>query len=262
MTESDPSAPPKQAPDFELTGRYKRADYWERGSKSNAGEPFASVIQIGVGHALTNWEHVENAVSMLFSQFTESSTIAAARAYGTIIGARARHSAVSAAMDVFFDIRKQRNKKDRETCNLIIKHKEAATLLLTNYLTASKRRNDIAHGICWELSRNESVSIRSWFLVPATYNTPHSSHWIEDDFKWHAATGGRLRDAQHTITFNKMYYKNADYVFATKEIKTFAGKFAYLSADILSFLNIINPEKYTLNQKQLHDFARAISGMT
>jgi hypothetical protein len=261
MTESASDAQPKQPPDLVLTKKYVRADYWARGAKSNAGDPFASVIQIGVGHALTNWEHVENSVSLLFAQFIESRTIAAARAYGTIIGARARHAAVSEAMDVFFDLRKQIHKADRSLYNTLIEHKSAATLLLTNYANASKRRNDIARGICWELSTKESDTF-SWFLVPATYNAAHSTHWIEDDFKWNAATGGRLRDPQHTITFNKMYIKNADYVFSTKEIKAFASKFAFLYADIMSFLHLIDSDKFPLTQKQLYVAAERLSGMT
>ena len=165
MSRSASDTPPQQEPDLVLTARYKKADYWERGSKSMAGDPFASVIQLGVGHALTNWEHLENSVAVLFSLFTESGSIAAIRAYGTIIGARARHAAVSEAMDVFFDIRKQQHKKDRSIYDTLVSHKNAATILLANYLSASKRRNDIAHGVCWELSVVKSDT-RSWFLVP------------------------------------------------------------------------------------------------
>ena len=261
MSESASDTPPQQEPDLVLTARYKKADYWERGSKSMAGDPFASVIQLGVGHALTNWEHLENSVAVLFSLFTESGSIAAIRAYGTIIGARARHAAVSEAMDVFFDIRKQQHKKDRSIYDTLVSHKNAATILLANYLSASKRRNDIAHGVCWELSVVKSDT-RSWFLVPPTYNSAHSSHWIEDDFKWQAATGGQLRDPEQTITYNKMYRKNADYVFSTKEIKTFAGKFAYLYADVMSLLHLINSDTFTLTQTQLYAQAEFLSGMT
>jgi hypothetical protein len=260
MTDSDSDASTKQASTLVLTRRYK-PNFWERGTKSKVGDQFASVTQIGVGHALTNWEHVENAVSMLFSQFTEAPTVAAARAYGSIIGARSRYFAVSQAMNVFFDLRAQKHKRDRDTYGHILYHKEIASILLNNYSSASGRRNDIAHGICWKLSRVESEK-NSWFLVPPTYNAANSSHWVDDDFKWQAATGGNLRDRKHAIAFNKMYYKNADYVFSAKELQVFAKKFAYLYADILSFLHIINQDKFPLTPVQLYNMARALSGMT
>jgi hypothetical protein len=59
-----------------------------------------------------------------------------------------------------------------------------------------------------------------------------------------------------------MYHKNADYVFSARELKGFAGKFAYLYADITSFLHFIYPEKFPLTQKQLYETAKALSGMT
>jgi hypothetical protein len=139
MTESASDDHSKQPPDLVLTKRYLKADYWAHGTKSNTGAPFASVIQIGVGHSLTNWEHVENSVSLLFAQFTESATMAAARAYGTIIGARARHAAVSEAMDVFFDIRKQKNKQDRKLYNKIIADKENCNSIISKLLQRIKK---------------------------------------------------------------------------------------------------------------------------
>jgi hypothetical protein len=260
-SESEHTSSIKQGPPFVLAGQYKSPKYWERGPKSKSGEPFAAVLHVGVGHALTNWEHVENSASLLFSQFTESPTIAADRAYGAIVGSRARHAAIIQAMNVFFDIRLQQYKKERDIYKHVSMGKEVCEILLTNYILASSRRNDIAHGITFELSVVKSGAL-SWFLVPATYNAAHSTHWINDDFKWRAATGMRLKDPKATIAFNKMYRKNADYIYSAKSLRILAGKFAYLHADIMAFLHTINPERFTLNQNQLHDMAKSLSELT
>ena len=192
MTDSEHNSSTTQASALVLPGTYKNPKHWERGPKSKIGEPFAAVLYVGVWHALTNWEHVETSASLLFSQFTEFGTIAADRAYGTIIGSRARHAAITQAMNVFFDIRLQQYKKDRDIHRHISMGKSACELLLTNYILAASRRNDIAHGIAFELSVVKSER-RSWFLVPATYNSAYSTHWINDDFKWRVATGMRLK---------------------------------------------------------------------
>ena len=79
----------QSAPIFQLANRYLDSRHWVRGQKSKAGAPSDKFIHIGVGHALSNWEHVEAAASLLFSHFDQSNSIAAHRAYGTISGARA-----------------------------------------------------------------------------------------------------------------------------------------------------------------------------
>jgi len=50
----------------------------------------------------------------------------------------------------------------------------------------------------------------------------------------------RLADKEASFEFNKIYYKNTDYVYGVSEIKVFAGKFAYLWAHLLSFLSIMD----------------------
>jgi hypothetical protein len=99
----------------------------------------------------------------------------------------------------------------------------------------------------------------SWFLVAPNYQSPKTTNWIEDDFRLRAAKGLRLEDAAARFDYNKFYYKNSDYVFGVKELKTFAGKFAYLYAEMLSFLHAVNPQKFRLTPEQLHAMAKALS---
>jgi hypothetical protein len=256
--DSPPETSAKQGPAFALSNRYKNNRYWGRGPKSKIGEAAAAFIHIGVGHALTNWEHVELAVSILFSHFSDSATIAPLRAYGTILSTHSRYAAVSQAMDVFFDIRLQMSKRDRRQFEQIKKTKDVTIILLNNYLAASGRRNDIAHGVAWYLNRHDDDK-KAWFLAPPSYNAARNNHWIEDDFKFRAATGGSLWDKKSRFSYNRLYYKHADYVFATKELKMFAGKFAYLFADIMSVLHVINPHRFPRSQKELHATASALS---
>jgi hypothetical protein len=98
---------------FELPQHLLGDSHWARGRKGTSGAPSNKLIHIAVGHALSNWEHVEGAISMLFSYFVETRTIAAARAFGSINGARARETAIRQASESFFKLRKQAYGKDR-----------------------------------------------------------------------------------------------------------------------------------------------------
>jgi hypothetical protein len=258
MSDSPTGGNQTHAPPFVLDNRYKDEKHWERGSKSKHGAPSDKLIHLAVGHAITNWEHVETATAIIFSHFTDFHSIAAIRAYGTMMSTRARYAAVKEAMNVFFGLRRQASKRDRKVYEQIVLTQEVADLLLANYLRASSRRNDIAHGVSLELSYSEAKE-QSWFLVPPSYNSARNEDWIEDDFKWRASTGRRLSDPEARFTVNKMHYKNADYVFGVKEIKVFAGKFAYLYAEILSLFSVFAPQRLAFSQKQLREVARRMS---
>jgi hypothetical protein len=131
-------------------------------------------------------------------------------------------------------------------------------VLIHNYGLASGRRNDIAHGIAQELSFKEEKEL-SWLLVVPNYQSSKTTNWIEDDFKLRAAKGLKLSDAKARFDYNKFYYKNSEYVFGMNEIKVFAGKFAYLYAEMLSFAHVLDPNKWKLTPAQLADLAKHLS---
>jgi hypothetical protein len=134
--------------------------------------------------------------------------------------------------------------------------KECSDKLILNYQRASSRRNDIAHGIAWELSVSEGDEMH-WYLVAPNYQSSRTANWIQDDIKFRT-TGLRLSDGQSRFAYKKIYYNNSDYVFGGHEIKVFAGKFAYLFADLLSFHYVMHPGK-TPAPSELVAIARAMS---
>lgn len=257
MTSEIPSSP-KPAPPWRLPKSYSDPNFWIRGNKAAKGARHQSVIYLGAGHALSNWEHVEAAGAMFFSTFVESRSIAGIRAYGTINGSRAREAAIRQAAETFFSLRKVEHRKDRIAYDIITKTEKMANRLIHNYGQASARRTDIAHGVAHELSREKGHEL-SWFLVAPNYQSPKTANWIADDIGLREAKGLRLADPGAYYDYNKFYYKNSEYVFGVAELKVFAGKFAYLYADMLCFLNILNPHTFTLTHEKLYAMAESLS---
>jgi hypothetical protein len=243
---------------YELPPRLLEPSHWTRGKKNGSGAASNKLIHMAVGHALSNWEHVEAAISMLFSYFVETRTIAAARAFGSINGARARESAIRQASETFFKLRKHAHRKDKTVSAEIKTAEKCASHLIRNYGLASARRNDFAHGIALELSLKKAEQ-PAWFLIAPNHNSRKTSNWIEDDFILRARTGLQLSDPKAYFEYNKFYRKNADYVFGLQEIKVFAGKFAHLYADMLAFGNAIDPTRFTVTPVQLYELAGHLS---
>jgi hypothetical protein len=209
-----------------------------------------------VSHALSNWEHVESAAAILFGHFVDSNSIAALRAYGAIIGARARQSALRQASETYFLL--HRNTFPKSAHSAIDAMKDCSTNFIHNYAQASGRRNDIAHGVATELSTSENAEM-SWFLAAPNYQSQRTANWIKEDLKLRSKKGLRLHDKEARFDYNKIYYNNSDYVFGVNEIKVFAGKFAYLFADLLDFLFVMNPAKRMGTTAELQEMARQMS---
>jgi hypothetical protein len=248
----------KKGEAYVLGKEYRDPKHWDRGAKGKIGAPSDKLIHIAVGHALTNWEHVELAASMLFSHFVDSHSIAAERAYGTIQGGQAKQHALTAALESYCDLGKIRLRRERDRYDAFKSFETIAKVLIRNYGLASGRRNDIAHGIAWELSTSNSSS-NSWFLAAPTYNSKRTQNWINDDFKLRGSTGMRLSDPVARFAYNKIYYKNSEYIFGLEEIKVFAGKFAYLRAEMLALAHVANPQKFTFAPSELRSLAAIMS---
>jgi hypothetical protein len=250
------SDPP--VPTWHLPKAYNDSKFWIRGNKATKGARNPQVIYLGVGHALSNWERVESAAAMFFSEFVESRSVAGIRAYGTINGSRGREAALRQAAETFFSLRKVGHQKERATHDIIAKTEKVVNRLIHNYGQASARRTDIAHGIAEELSRDKAPEM-SWFLVAPNYRSPKTANWIADDVGLRQAKGLRLSDPDAYFDYNKFYYKNSEYVFGPAELKILAGKFAYLYADMLCFLNLVNPCKFELTSDSLYPLAKSLA---
>jgi hypothetical protein len=247
---------PRSLPVYALPERYRDPNHWIRGVKSKKGAVSDKLIYIAVGHALSNWERVESAAAALFAHFVESKSIAAQRAYGSITGARARQAALSEASETYFLLRQ--TMWSREARDKVSAMKECSEKLIHNYGGASARRNDIAHGVAQDLSGATSKQL-SWYLVAPNYQSQRTANWIPDDVRLRTKTGMKIGDQKARFAFNKIYYKNSDYVYGMEEVKVFAGKFAYLHVDMLDFLFTIDPSRRIGSTSQLYAVAKLMS---
>jgi hypothetical protein len=95
-------------------------------------------------------------------------------------------------------------------------------------------------------------------VVAPNYQSRRTVNWIQDDIKLRKK-GLRLHDKQARFDYNKIYYNNSDYVYGPSEIKVFAGKFAYLFADLLDFLFVMNPKMRIGTTATLQEIAKQMS---
>jgi hypothetical protein len=143
-----------------------------------------------VGNALNAWENCERSFAHIFSRLVHpnGSGFAAQRAYGEIIATATKRQMIESAAEIFF-----RNFPNESAQDELV-------TLLEIYLTASGRRNDIAHGIAGG-DHNDAGEIWS-FLVPNTWGSKsrdmrlqiayrYSSKQIEEYAKAFSALGGR-----------------------------------------------------------------------
>jgi hypothetical protein len=121
------------------------------------GDANESAIYETIGRSLTDWEFVEEALARIFAALV--GTVAypragpAVRAYGSIIGFKARADMIRAAGETFF--------QSANAPQFQVEFDD----LMTECLQWSNRRNDIAHGRVWP-----SAEI-GHLLFPALYAT-------------------------------------------------------------------------------------------
>jgi hypothetical protein len=116
--------------------------YWDRQTASEKGDPNGDMIAQAVGYALSESELADQALSELFVTMTECTTSVTynvvRRAYGSIESNSGRRNAIMAAAEVYFGAYWD-NKFVRQFLVDIINAVQ----------WASRRRDDIAHGIIW-----------------------------------------------------------------------------------------------------------------
>src|SRR6185437_4094323 len=163
--------------------------YWRRPQNVNQGDPEGGIVYKAVGYALTNWERAEEMLGGLYLRLvraTEPSYDPIRRAYGSIDSNSGRRKAIDAAAEAYFG----QDWNDDDTRRAFLRLTEAVGW-------ASKRRDDIAHGIV--LGQVMDDVHYGYFLFPPDYNTSRTNLFAEvsdDDPLYHTMTKYRFTSEQ------------------------------------------------------------------
>jgi hypothetical protein len=140
------------------------ANPWDVAPAPNEGDKSEDVTFAAVGRALSNWEYFEGYFSMVFSYLVGAGaeSLAAIRAYGTVMASSTRQQMVQSAAEVYF----------RRNPSTDLENKLRELLKLAEKFTG--RRNEIAHGIVqpYFFDKGEKgLEQRGFVLYPAYYAT-------------------------------------------------------------------------------------------
>jgi hypothetical protein len=135
----------------------KADKFWERPEGRDQGDASMHALHSQVGYVSTTWESLENDLSHLFEVLVETESPAARRAYGSLMSGHGRRTAIRAASEIFLE-RKKVCGEDKERLYHLLAHIDAA----------SKRRDDIVHGVSTRVVFPDGD--RGCFLVPPDYN--------------------------------------------------------------------------------------------
>jgi hypothetical protein len=115
----------------------KQPKLWDPPPSPEIGDKSADDTFLAVGKALTEWEKLESAFSRLFGGFLGMGdhSLAASRAYGSVLTFRGRSEMVTAAAEAFY-FEKPDADLERVTKEIIKRS-----------IGFSARRNEIAHGV-------------------------------------------------------------------------------------------------------------------
>lgn len=190
--------------------------YWDRQTASEKGDPNGDMIAQAVGYALSESELADQALSELFVTMTECTTSVTynvvRRAYGSIESNSGRRNAIMAAAEVYFGAYWD-NKFVRQFLVDIINAVQ----------WASRRRDDIAHGIIWAGIKIDNVDYGS-FLMPPEYNTGRTFAFMAD-------------------TPDPLRLMRAKYRYTANNIQEWRSKFAGLREAIWSYTLTIKREE-------------------
>jgi hypothetical protein len=179
--------------------------FWKRPQPSPKGDPDGNMIYLAVGSALSAWEEAEGELANLFCYVTRATADAVSyravyRAYGTIHTSTGRREAITAAAEIHFGPNWDKVRK-------------SFTGVLEAVGHASKRRDDIAHGVV----RSYAVQYEDFgaFLTPPEYNQGRT----------HAVSqGGEPLD-----------FLRARYRYTSADIMGIASKFEKLHSAVVSY---------------------------
>jgi hypothetical protein len=181
-------------------------EFWDRPAPPREqGDSDGPQICMSVGHALTNWETADQALAGLILVFAEATTGTTynviRRVYGSIESNSGRRAAVEAAAEVYFG-------SDYALA------RPSLMDVINAVQWASKRRDDIAHGVV----QGVKIDNRDYghFLFPPEYNTGRTHLYSEPS-----------ADPLQLIP--------SKYRFVDTEVSMFSQKFADLRNAIIAF---------------------------
>ena len=185
-------------------------------SASHKGEATFEVIHASVGGALSQWEFVETVCLKLFQLFCETPSLAACRAYGTIISGAGRIQALEAASVEFFRRRGE-------------PYPEDLTALLRAAQKGGGFRNKIAHGVATGC-RDEAGASYGYYHMPASYAARHREISLPTERWWLAA----------------------DYFYVCADIQNCKDRFEALVSEGMRLILELNTQYRVLQDSQFH----------
>jgi hypothetical protein len=132
---------------------------WDKPAPPETGDLDVRALYAAVGEALSEWERMEERLSVLFSILIglDRPSEAASRAYGSILGFRQRREMIERAAEVYFDLH-----PDADLQKIFDDALEYAGGF-------ASRRNDIAHGkVTSFFDRDKNTVFLVW---PPFYNS-------------------------------------------------------------------------------------------
>jgi hypothetical protein len=179
-------------------------DHWQRPANQNQGDATGEVVFTAVGQALSAWEAMEEEIARMFVTLVGgdmSSANPIRRAFGRVESSGTRRNMIFAAAEAYFG----RHWDDRNVRLSFGRVLEAVSW-------ASKRRDDVAHGIVKGITLDGTRY--GWFLFPANYNTERTrAFWTNDES-------------------DPLYFTFTDFRYTSADIRAFAEKFRGLQ-DVL-----------------------------
>src|SRR5262249_41735677 len=131
--------------------------YWERPPDQHKGDATQEAILQAVGEALTAWETMEEEVGIMFVALVGGSMSSASpirRAFGVVNSSSTRRQMILAAAEAYFG-----GSWDDKNVRV------SFSRVLEAISWASRRRDDIAHGIAKRITLDQKPF--GWFLFPA-----------------------------------------------------------------------------------------------
>lgn len=170
--------------------------YWETPTPKAVGNS-PSTIFAAMGKALSAWEMLEFYVLLLYEYLIKSHTEATRRGFGVIESSRERRNVVREVAKCFF-LQHKVSEADRSSFRALLNHIDEA----------SKRRNEIAHGIAITVKIENDD--RGTFLCPAMYNA-------------------KKRGSAYEITFDDEFgFMQVAYRYNLADIARFTERFGVL----------------------------------
>jgi hypothetical protein len=152
--------------------------YWDRPPDVTQGDSDASQIFSAVGATLSAWEHAEyalSALSVVFSKVEDHSNGAAALRvlFGSRESSAGRRSALAQLSELYFG----NGDSDPEL-------KSKFTKLMEAFSSASRRRDDIAHGCVMTVTSDNPNVGNGIYFVPSIYNSNRNSPFLTEGDFW------------------------------------------------------------------------------